>query len=184
MTTAMVVIADGTEEMEAVIVVDVLRRAGWEVTAAAIGGAGTITASRGVRIIADCRFDAAAARETDCLILPGGAGGTEVFRTTASLLEVLRQRHRESRWIAAICAAPLALQEAGILETQRYTCHPGVSDRFQTGIHCRDRVVTDQHLITSQGPGTTFEFALEILLRLEGAAASNAVRSGLILPDA
>ena len=181
---ALVLIADGTEEMEAVIVIDVLRRAKWSVTVAAVGDTRAVTASRGVNLTADTLFADTDPMEPDILILPGGAGGTEVFCKTPNVLDALRQRQAAGRWIGAICAAPLALQAAGILETHRFTCHPGVRDMAHTGTHTDDRVVTDANLITSQGPGTAFEFALAIIGQLESPAAAAAVSGGLILPGA
>lgn len=180
MKRALVPIAEGVEEMEAVIVVDVLRRAKWQVVMAAVSPQ-PIRASRGVRLLADCDWPDVNPAEFDVLILPGGAGGTAILAATPSVLDAVRAFHAAGKLIAAICAAPLVLQAAGILAGKRVTCHPGVAADLSATPRLRDRVVEDGNLITSQGPGTSFEFALAILSRLDPAALAS-VTPGLILP--
>lgn len=182
MKKALVLLAGGTEEMEAVIVTDMLRRAGWSVTVAAVGPSRVVTASRGVILTADCLFSEVDPDDADILILPGGAEGTEALRREAALLDAIRRRHAGDGWIAAICAAPLVLQEAGILEGRRFTCHPAVKSRFLQGSPEDQWVVTDGKVITSQGPGTSFHFALEIISCLAGSEQAGQVRQGLTGP--
>jgi DJ-1 family protein len=182
MQSVLVPVADGSEEMEAVIIIDTLRRSGLDVTVAAIGQCNTVTASRGVRLVADVGWDDIKPDVFDALVLPGGAGGTDVMIATPSLLEALRQFHTAGKLVAAICAAPLALQAAGIVGGRKMTCHPAVADSLVQPTHSGDRVVQDGNLITSQGPGTAFEFALCIVSALLGADAADAITPGLILP--
>jgi 4-methyl-5(b-hydroxyethyl)-thiazole monophosphate biosynthesis len=182
MTRILVPIADGTEEMEAVIIIDVLRRAGIEVASAAIGNSNMITGSRGVQLHADMQWNDAQLDTFDAIVLPGGAEGTNIMIDTPSLLEALQQFSTEKKWIGAICAAPLVLQAAGILGDRRVTCHPGVTQRLDCTPRLPDRVVCDGRLITSQGPGTAFEFALVLIKKLLGEDSVAQVVPGLILP--
>jgi len=178
--SVLVPLADGTEEMEAVILVDVLRRAGIRVVTAALANR-TVTASRGVRLTADALWSDARLQAFDAIALPGGAQGAASLAVEPTVLDLIRQYHAEGKLVAAICAAPLVLQSAGILGGRRVTCHPAVRERLQTGAYCPDRVVTDGNVMTSQGPGTSFAFALAIVARLAGAPQADAVAAGLVL---
>jgi len=180
---ALVPIADGTEEMEAVIVIDTLRRARWSVTVAAVGAGREITASRGVRITADVLLEAVDDDTFDAIVLPGGAAGAEAFMASARLTVLLQDQARAGRLVAAICAGPLALQAAGLLTGRAATCHPAVADALTVTARRTERVVVDGNLITSQGPGTAFEFALAIIRHQAGDAAAQRVAAGLVLPD-
>lgn len=187
MASALVPLAVGVEEMEAVIVVDVLRRAGWNVRTAAVrAGAGSVpgaplTASRGVRLLADAEWDEVRPDDFDVLVLPGGAGGTKVLRSFQPLLDAIRRFAQAGKWTCAVCAAPLVLQEAGILRGRSATCHPGVRGELTEARRSDERVVMDGRIVTSQGPGTTFEFALAIVRAVDGDAVAERVRGGLVL---
>ncbi len=182
MKSALVPLADGTEEMEATIIIDVLRRAGWDVVAAGVTGT-TIDASRGVRLLADDDWHAVDPSGFDALVIPGGAAGTENLSGNQSVLETVRCFVESDRLVGAICAGPLVLQAAGILEGRRVTCHPGVAGQLTATDRVEERVVIDGKLITSQGPGTAMEFALVIIEALEGQEAADNVRGGLILRE-
>lgn len=118
-------LASGCEEMEAVILIDVLRRAGSQVTTAALES-GVIDASRGVRLVADQLWDEVEIDQQEALILPGGVAGTQQLCSHAGVQAALRQFSQENRWVGSICAAALALHEAGLLKGKRFTCYPGV----------------------------------------------------------
>jgi len=180
MSKALVLLAEGVEEMEAVIVIDVLRRAGVEVIGAATGEGLEVTASRGVRIVADARLDELSADGFDALIIPGGANGARRLAADARVLDLARAFVRQKKWVAAVCAGPLVLDAAGVLSGIRMTCHPSVRQGFKNA--CNDSVVEDGRFITSQGPGTSMEFALAIARRLCGDKIADTVASGLILP--
>ena len=182
MLKALVLLAEGVEEMEAVIAIDVLRRCGVEVTAAAIGVTREVTASRGVRLLADAQLDEVIAEAFDVLVLPGGAGGARRLAADARVLELARQYARAGKLVAAVCAAPLVLEAAGLLRSVRFTCHPAVRDQFPSRQVSTERVVEDGNFITSQGPGTSMEFALSIARRLVDDAVAQKVAEGLILP--
>ncbi|MBN2704434.1 MAG: DJ-1/PfpI family protein [Pontiellaceae bacterium] len=177
---ALLPIADGSEEMEAVILIDTLRRARWEVVVAGLS-AGPITASRGVKLVPDAAWEQINPADFDILILPGGTGGTNVLMKHAGVQQALRDFHADGKWIAAVCAAPRALNEAGLLEGRRFTCYPGVEETMPQLTRSDDSVVVDGRLITSQGPGTSFEFALRIIAECDRPAVSDEVRRGLLL---
>ncbi len=165
----LVPIANGTEEMEAVCMIDLLRRAGADVTVASVDEL-QVTASRGVHLVADRPIADCAAETYDLIALPGGMPGAEHLRDSGVLEELLRRQHREGCLYAAICAAPVVvLQHHGLLAGRRATCHPSVADRLENAESLAARVVVDGNCITSRGPGTAVEFALKLIELLYGA---------------
>jgi 4-methyl-5(b-hydroxyethyl)-thiazole monophosphate biosynthesis len=180
MIRALIPIADGCEEMEAVIVADTLRRAGWEVVLAGLHGTAPVIASRKVKLIPDARWEDIDLLSFDLLVLPGGAGGTRALCEHDGIQETIRIFDIEEKWIGAICAAPLALHKAGILNNRSFTCYPGVEQEMHRPDRANEAVVTDRNLITSQGPGTAFDFALKLIEQIESPSAAEKVRRGLI----
>lgn len=180
MPTALVPIAEGCEEMEAVIIIDTLRRAGWTVIAAGLAE-GPVTCSRGVRIVPDARWSDVDVSACDLIVLPGGGPGTAVLCRDPRVLEAIRVFDAQRKTIAAICAAPLVLQEAGILDGRTATCHPSVADALTTARHVDRAVVTDGNLVTSQGPGTAFAFALALIARVDGDDSADAIRRAMVV---
>jgi 4-methyl-5(b-hydroxyethyl)-thiazole monophosphate biosynthesis len=181
---ALVPLADGVEEMEAVIVIDTLRRAQWEVTSAAIGDQ-TVEASRGIRLVADARWNDIDPSAYDTMVLPGGAEGARRLASHAGVLETVRVFAATGRTVAAICAAPLVLQAAGILEGREATCHPSVRADLTAASAGNGRVIVDGNVITSQGPGTAFEFALTLIRRLDNPRKAADVAEAMLVgwPD-
>jgi DJ-1 family protein len=180
MIRALIPIADGCEEMEVVIVADTLRRAGWNVVLAGLNGMDPILASRKVKIIPDARWEELDLLSFDLLVLPGGAGGTKALCEHDGVQETIRIFDIEEKWLAAICAGPLALHKAGILRGRTFTCFPGVEKEMHRSDRSDEAVVVDRNLVTSQGPGTAFGFALKLIELIENPAAAEKVRSGLI----
>jgi len=159
----LVPIADGSEEIEAVCIIDVLRRAGAEVTVASVGEL-QITASRGVKLVADTRIAECTDKTYDCIALPGGMPGAEHLRDSEELLGLLKRQADEGRLFAAICAAPVVvLKNHGLLGRRRATGHPDFSDVFENRESVGSRVVVDGNCVTSRGPGTAIEFALTLV---------------------
>ena len=183
MPNVLVPVANGTEEMEAVITVDILRRAQWNVVVAGVDD-GLLTASRGVRLMPDKAWAEIQPRDFDILMIPGGAPGVERFLQFKPLIETIADFHRAGKWIGAVCAGPLTLQAAGILAGKKATCHPGVAARLTATLRLNDRTVVDGRIITSQGAGTTFEFALTLVGLVDGAEKAKAIASGIILHQA
>lgn len=173
-------IADGSEEMEVVIVVDTLRRVPWNVVAAGIAP-GPVTASRGVRLLPDAAWADLKPETFDLLVIPGGKKGVEALSRDERILAAIRQFVTQGKWVAAICAGPLVLQAAGVLKGRRATCHPGVAGELTQTARLNDRVVVDGRLITSQGPGTTIEFALAIIRAVEGDRKAGELAKAMIV---
>ncbi|MBY6198875.1 DJ-1 family glyoxalase III [Vibrio hangzhouensis] len=169
----LVPIAPGSEEMEAITIIDTMVRAGFDVTvaSAAFDGALTMTASRGVVLTADCKLVDVADEEFDVIALPGGVGGAETFRDSTLLVEMVRQHKYEGKLLGAICAAPaLVLQHHNLYPDALMTCHPSFQSHIPEDRWRAKRVTIDinHNLITSQGPGTALEFAIEIIIALCG----------------
>ena len=180
MTRVLIPVANGSEEMETVILVDVLRRAGWDVVLASIQGEGPVTASRGLKLLPDACWETLDLLSFDILALPGGAGGTQALCKNDGVQEALRIFNIEEMWIAAICAAPLALHQAGVLKNRAFTCYPGTEKEMERDDRSDDPVVVDSHIVTSQGPGTAIAFALKLIELIDGAEASEHVASEMI----
>lgn len=185
--SVLVCLAPGSEEIEAVTTIDLLVRAGIRVTTASVAGDGglAITCSRGVRLIADAPLVAVADEEFDAVALPGGMQGAECFRDSPLLVELIRQKHQEGKIIAAICAAPAAVLECHqLFPVGNMTGYPGLKDRISPDKWMEKRVVYDPRvkLLTSQGPGTSLDFALKLIELLAGKAKAAEVAAQLVLP--
>jgi 4-methyl-5(b-hydroxyethyl)-thiazole monophosphate biosynthesis len=181
----LVPIAPGSEEMEAITIIDILVRAGYEVTVASADfeGALIMQASRGVTLTADCKLVDVADDEFDVIALPGGVGGSETFRDSTLLIEMIKQQKYDGRWVAAICAAPaLVLQHHDIYPGALMTCHPAFQTHIPETLWRNKRVTIDvnHNLITSQGPGTALEFAMEIIIQLSGKAHAWSVAEPMV----
>lgn len=178
---ALVLLAQGTEEMELTITVDVLRRGGVEVVVAGLDGDGPTTCARKIRIVPDMAL-AAVSGHFDIVVLPGGADGAKRFAASSAVGRLLREREIAGDHVAAICAAPIAFAEHDVFRGRTMTCHPSVHD--VVGAHGRlttGAVVEDGTLVTSPGPGTAFEFALALVRRLVGDEKAREIRRPMLL---
>ncbi|NOH72411.1 DJ-1 family protein [Vibrio pectenicida] len=181
----LVPIAPGTEEMEAITVIDMMVRAGYQVVVASADFEGQLAmkASRGVTLTADCKLVDIADNEFDAIILSGGVGGSEVFRDSTLLIEIVRQQMYEGKLVAAICAAPaLVLAHHNLYPDALMTCHPSFESHIGQDKWRAKRVTYDvnHNLLTSQGPGTALEFAMEIIINLSGKKHAWAVAEPMI----
>ncbi len=174
-------LAQGCEELEAVTIIDLLRRAGAEVVVAGLE-TGPVTASRGVVLVPDMTLDQALQREYAMVVLPGGGPGSERLACDRRILGLLQRMQAQGRYTAAICAAPKALLQAGLLWGRRATAYPGTLEAFpDAGVQlCPDAVVEDGPVITSRGPGTALDFALVLIERLLGQERRLQVAAGLM----
>lgn len=183
MKRVLVPLAPGFEELEAVTIVDLLRRAGVEVVTAALDSS-PVTGNHGISIAADTTLAAVLDQDFDMIVLPGGLPGAHHLRDDARLVELLKRMAAAGRTTAAICAAPAVLAAAGLLDGRRATSFPGFLDAATVRglVLVGDPVVSDGNVVTSRGPGTAMDFALALVERLEGAAARVAVEARLQRP--
>ena len=167
MKTVLIPIADGTEELEAVTIIDVLRRAGAKVTVASVGSI-NIKCAHQTTIIADCLIVDCKEKDFDLIVLPGGLPGADNLRDSEILFQMLKKQQSENRLYAAICASPaVVFQTHGLLNGKKATCYPGFGTDFDN--LSEESVVVDGNCITSQGPGTALEFALVLVELLIGS---------------
>jgi 4-methyl-5(b-hydroxyethyl)-thiazole monophosphate biosynthesis len=181
MPKVLVPLAGGCEELEAVTIIDLLRRAGVEVVVAGLQP-GVVKASRGVQLLPDTSFDAVMNNDFDMIVLPGGMPGAKNLREDARVIACVQRLHAAGKTIAAICAAPTVLLEAGVLAGKRATSYPGFLDVMQpAGVTVVEAaVVEDGNVVTSRGPGTAMDFALVLIERLCGVETRQKVEAGLI----
>lgn len=173
---ALVPLAEGFEELEAVTIIDVLRRAGVEVTVAALA-ASPVTGSHAIRVEADALLDAVQRDVFDAVVLPGGPGAQRL-RDDERVKAVVRRLAAEGRLVAAVCAAPTVLEAAGVLAGKRATVYPG--NQLPSAEQVEERVVVDGSIITSRGPGTALEFALAVVEKLAGAAKASELARAML----
>ena len=180
MSTAVVILADSFEEIEAITQIDVLRRAGVEVTVAGLAE-GIATGAHGVGVATDLPL-AKLDFEPDLVVLPGGMPGAERLGASKNVVGLLEKQNAAGRMIGAICAAPaFAPVAAGVLEGKRATCYPSFESRFSEGTTAvEDRVAIDGNVVTSRGPGTALEFALALVDQLVGSAKAEELRAAML----
>lgn len=179
MTTVLIPLAQGCEELEAVTLIDILRRAGFQVTTAGLTSE-AVRASRGTVLVPDTTLDEALLHDYDLVALPGGMPGSENLKNDKRVIALLKKMAEADKYVTAICAAPMALHAAGLLDGKRATSFPGVLDELP-GSHryCTDAVAVDGRIVTSRGPGTAMDFALTLVELLAGKAKRDQVESGL-----
>jgi 4-methyl-5(b-hydroxyethyl)-thiazole monophosphate biosynthesis len=161
-------LAEGVEELELVAPVDVLRRAGSEVVLSLLGEDPYIKGRNGMMLRGDRPLNGLAMEDFDLLLIPGGAA-VDIFRSDGRPSELAKKFFGAGKTVAAICAGPLVLQDAGLLEGRRFTAHAAVATQLP-GIQAEERLVEDGLVITSRGPGTALEFGLALVARLFGEA--------------
>lgn len=164
MKTALVVLAEGFEEIEAIVPIDLLRRAEVDVTVAVLDENRCVDGRSGVHVGGDMLLETALESDYDLIVLPGGPGH-KLLRKDPRLITRLRKHAAENRLIGAICAAPTILLDAGLLENRRYTAHFAVADELPKIVE-NEAVVVDGNLITSRGAGTAVEFGLALIGKL------------------
>ena len=173
----LVPLADGFEEIEAMTIVDVLRRAGIKVSTAGLPGT-IVEGSRNVKVLADCKLEDVVDKDFDAVILPGGSPGYSNLSKSHKIKEIIGGFHRDGKLVAAICGAPTVLAEAGILTNVKATVYPGLEKCIPKPRN--ERVLVEGNVITSQGPGTSMEFALRIVEHLAGKETMKNVREQLL----
>ncbi len=176
----LVMLAEGFEEIEALTVVDLLRRAGIPVLTVSVSGSDRVCGAHGIPVIADCVFDAAEAGKAGMIVLPGGMPGTLNLKNCSPLTDTLKKFRSEDKPLAAICAAPMVLASCGILEGKKATIYEGMEAELKGAVHTKGNVVRDGNIITSKGPGTAMDFGLALIGFLCGDEKEAEIKAGLL----
>ena len=180
MKKALVPLADGFEDIEAVAIIDILRRGGVEIVTAALGSKCSALSAHGIRMETDAVLEDVLDSPWDAIILPGGGQGTANLKACAPLAERLRrQKYEDGGFVCAICAAPTVLAAAGVLEDEDVTCYPSCGEEMGRPIVDMP-AVADGQVITGQGPGAAITFALAVLAHLAGADVAHGVAEGMV----
>ncbi len=177
MKTALIILSEGFEEIEALTPVDILRRGDIQCTVAAHHDNKFVTGKTGIQVVADELFRDASEREYDLLVIPGGPG-IRHLRKDPGVLEYVKRHAGADRLVGAICAGPTLLNDAGLLDDKRYTAHFSVTDELPD-IIADQAVVQDLNIVTSRGAGTALEFGLYLLEVLRDKESSSAVRKAI-----
>lgn len=178
MKNVLVPLAQGCEELEAVTIIDILRRGGVTVVSAGLDTQ-PVRASRGTVLVPDTTLDEALKHTYDMVVLPGGQPGTNNLKADARIIALTWQMAKQGKYVAAVCAAPSVLATAGVLEGKRATSFPGALGGFPSVQLENAAVVEDGKVITSRGPGTAMDFALTLVEKLEGRAKRDEVEAAL-----
>lgn len=171
-----VLLGEGFEESEAIVPVDLLRRAGVEVKLVGLAGQ-TVTSSHGIAVACDCALREVDEEKLTMLVLPGGLGGVEAIHANETALGIIQRSADRGAYIAAICAAPTVLAHLGLLDRRKAVVYPGMEEQMLSAVVQRGKaVVTDGHIITGEAAGSAFDFGLKLVEVLKGKEAAEAVR--------
>ena len=179
MPKMLVPLAEGFEEIEAITIIDVCRRGGIDVTVAGVTGM-AIKGGQGIEVAADCLIDSVDINSFDMISLPGGLAGTLVLSESENVQSILKQMKGQDKYIGAICAAPLALHTADVLNKD-FTCYPSIENQIRiNGYHQDQSTVIDGKVMTSQGVGTAIDFALKIVRQLQGESSFEQLKKSIL----
>ena len=181
MKKALIFLADGFEEMEAVTPLDFMRRAGLDAKFVSLAGTLSVTGSHGVTYRADMLFDEKVASEADMLILPGGLPGAQNLQDNEALGKLLLKFHEEGKFVCAICAAPMVLGGLGLLKGRKATCYPGFEPKLIGANVTGEAVEVSDNVITGKGPGLVMNFGLALVAAIKNDAVAEEVAAGLLL---
>ena len=173
-------LANGFEEIEAVALIDILRRGEVEVIVASLDSELKVEGANKITVMADRTVSGIGVNDIDMIVLPGGWDGTHKLAEDENVQSLLKEMNRQNKNIGAICAAPFALKQAEILP-KRYTCYPDANEQIKGDDYTdQKQVVTDGNIMTSRGPATAICFALEIVKRLVGDDVYQSIKSGIL----
>ncbi|ORT99758.1 4-methyl-5(B-hydroxyethyl)-thiazole monophosphate biosynthesis enzyme [Anaerovibrio sp. JC8] len=172
---ALVLLANGFEEVEGLTQVDFLRRGGIQVTAASIHGEKKVVGAHNITVEADELLSNLNSDEYDIVVLPGGMGGMNNLGGSKEVVALIKKFNEAGKWVAAICASPSVLGDNGLVEGKKCTCYPGFEGRLKGGKTSTDEVVVDGNIITSRGPATSIAFALKMIELLKDKATAEEV---------
>jgi protein deglycase len=180
MKNVFVHLADGFEEVEAITPVDVLRRAGCQVTTVSITGKKEVTSARGITVLADKLFEDADYKLADLIVFPGGQPGSDNLGKHERLKKVIQEFNQQGKMISAICAAPLVLAGAGILKGRRVTCFPGTEPRLQGAICTENSVEVDGNIVTGKAAGVAMKFSFALVEQLISKSKAEELRKSMV----
>jgi protein deglycase len=174
----LVPLAPGFEEIEAITIVDILRRASIDVTAASLHE-GPVTGSHSITVTPDAAISGIRVSDFNFIVLPGGMPGSANLKASDAVLDAIRRIHGSGGHAAAICAAPIVLAAAGMLRGKRATCFPGFEEELAGAVVMDEPVVVDGRIITGKGPGCAIPFALKLVEIIKGAQVSLELKKSL-----
>lgn len=177
-----VLLADGFEEVEAMAIVDVLRRADIEVVIAGLRE-GPVTSARNVRVVPDTVVDTVQSEDFDMIVLPGGQPGADNLNADLRVRDLVRAFYGNGKLTGAICAAPIVLANAGVLDGRHATSYPSYRDRLGSAVYEEKTVVEDGNVLTSRGPATALSFGLAIAAKLKGAEKAKKIQEAMLIRD-
>lgn len=180
MKKVVVIFADGFEETEGVSIVDVLRRAGLDVSMVGLDAV-VVTGAHGIELSMDCTIDSITPNELDALVLPGGMPGAKNLADSRVVVDIIRSVHERGKHVAAICAAPIALAAAGIIDSRKVTCYPGFEQQLGNILHTAARVQVDGNIVTGAGPGAALEFAVTLVSELGDPDTAAELRKAMLV---
>lgn len=180
MSRVAVILADGFEEVEAVAIIDVLRRAGIDTVVAGLHD-GSVSSARMVRVVPDTLIDTIQAEDFDMLVLPGGQPGSDNLNADPRVSELIRSFSRKGKLTGAICAAPYVLANAGVLQGKRATSYPSYKDRLGGAVYEDKAVVVDGTVLTSRGAGTALSFGLAIVEKLVSKEKAMNIKDAMLI---
>ncbi len=178
---AFVLLANGFEEIEAITPIDVLRRAGIEVTTLSIHDSKKLLGAHNVIIAADALLTDKIDESADIIITPGGMPGSRHLKESELVRKMLKKQYQEGRYIASICASPIALEASEVIKDTDFTCYPGFEGDIKSGNFVDERIVHDKKVITAKGPGVALEFSLKIVEILMGKQSAETLKKAMIV---
>lgn len=173
-------LAEGFEDLEAVTLIDLLRRAGFQVDTVSISEKREVTGSRGITVISDKLFGEEDFSDIELLLLPGGMPGVKNLSEKKELLSLIKDFDNKKKYIGAICAAPFVLECAGILKGRKVTSYPGWKEKLPSASYSEEAVVFDKNIITSRGVGTAIDMALKIVDIIKSAESSEKLKKEIV----
>lgn len=182
MKKVLVLLAEGFEEVEALTAVDYLRRMDIIVDTSTINEKIQVKGAHGITVISDKSFDELGAIDSyDGLIIPGGLPGATNLRDNKKVIDLVKGFHKDKKLIGAICAGPIVLEKAGIIDEKKITSYPGFEEELKDGIYVEDLVVKDENIISARGPAVAVYFAIEIVKYLSGQEKAEELRGDILL---
>ncbi|HZJ83017.1 MAG TPA: DJ-1 family glyoxalase III [Clostridia bacterium] len=176
-----VFLADGFEEVEGLTAVDYLRRMDIEVEMVSITGNKIVQGAHDIVVLADKIIDEIEEIDLyDGVVIPGGLPGATNLRDNARVIEIVKEIAQEEKLVAAICAGPIVLEKAGVIEGKKVTSYPGFEDQLSGGIYLEESVVRDGNIITARGPALAVDFAIEIVKYLLGTEKADELKDGIL----